>query len=103
MSNGSNSGSILVINAGSSSLKFGMYAEQNGEEELLYDGLAAGIGRGSGKLELKDTGGRVLRSVSCQLSSQGDVAPGDYAGGGRRAPGLPPLRAAAYAPGAGAY
>jgi acetate kinase len=63
-------GSILVINAGSSSLKFGLYPEQG---NALWDGLADGIGRGSGKLELKDNQGRVLRSERVAFSSEGDA------------------------------
>ncbi|MHB8734535.1 MAG: acetate/propionate family kinase [Terriglobales bacterium] len=66
-------GSILVINTGSSSLKFGLYAEQDGEEQLLLDGLADGIGRSSGKLELRDAHGRVLRSENLSFTSQGDA------------------------------
>ena len=45
-------GSILVINAGSSSLKYGLYARQNGEEQLLLGGPAGDIGLG-GELNLK--------------------------------------------------
>ena len=64
---------ILVINAGSSSLKFGLYARQDGEEQPRFDGLADGIGRGSGKVELKDAQGRVMRSENISLASQGDA------------------------------
>ena len=39
----------------------------------LFDGLADGIGRGSGKLELKDARGRVLRSENLSFASQGDA------------------------------
>jgi len=64
---------ILVINAGSSSLKFGLYVRDGGEERPLFDGLADGIGRGAGKLELKDDHGRILRSENVGLASQGDA------------------------------
>lgn len=64
---------ILVINTGSSSLKFGLYAEQDGEERPLFDGLAGGVGRSEGKLELKDADGRVLRSETLSFASQGDA------------------------------
>lgn len=66
-------GSVLVINTGSSSLKFGLYAERNREELLLFDGSAQGIGSGSGKLEFRDAHGRVLRSQSIRLGSQADA------------------------------
>jgi acetate kinase len=58
---------ILTINTGSSSLKFGIYLQRNGKEELQLDGLADGIGRDSGKLEIKDGAGRVLRSESARF------------------------------------
>lgn len=64
---------ILVINAGSSSLKFGLYMRDGSEERPLFDGLADGIGRGAGKLELKDEHGRILRSENVGLASQGDA------------------------------
>jgi acetate kinase len=64
-------GSILVINTGSSSLKFGIYEVQNGEERLLLDGLADGIGKSGGKIELKDATGRVLHSESGIFGSEG--------------------------------
>ena len=41
---------ILVINTGSSSLKLGLYAERDGQEHLLFDGLADGIGRAAARL-----------------------------------------------------
>ncbi len=64
---------ILVINTGSSSLKFGLYAERDGDERALFDGLADGIGGGSAKLELKDDRGRVLRSETLTIESEGDA------------------------------
>ncbi len=66
-------GPILVINTGSSSLKFGLFTEQGGEEHLQFDGLAEGIGLSSGKLELKDAQGRVLRSETRSFASESDA------------------------------
>ena len=51
-------GLILVINSGSSSLKIGLYRAQDGDEQLLLDGLANGIGQSTGTLELNDAQGR---------------------------------------------
>jgi acetate kinase len=65
--------SILVINTGSSSLKFGLYGVVGDEVELSLEGLADGIGRDGGKLELKDAGGHVLRSEDCKLATQGNA------------------------------
>ncbi len=66
-------GSILVINAGSSSLKFGLYEERDGEEHLRLDGSAEGVGRSTGKLELRDADGRALRSENLSFASAGDA------------------------------
>jgi acetate kinase len=66
-------GPILVINSGSSSLKFGLYVEDNREERAIVDGLADGIGRSAGKLELKDASGRVLRSESMRFASAAEA------------------------------
>src|ERR1700756_4817911 len=64
---------ILVINSGSSSLKFGLYAQRDGEEQAVLDGLADGIGRATGKLELKDAQGRTLRSGRMRFASEDDA------------------------------
>ena len=61
---------ILAINSGSSSLKFGLYVQRDGEEQAVLDGLADGIGRDSGKLELKDAQNRTLRSESVRFASE---------------------------------
>jgi acetate kinase len=52
----------LVVNTGSSSLKLGVYALRHGEEELLLDAMADGVGKGDSQLTLKDSHGKVLRS-----------------------------------------
>jgi acetate kinase len=65
--------SILVINTGSSSLKFGLYAEQNGTETLLFDGLADGIGETNGTLRVKNDAGRTVRSEQLNFASRHDA------------------------------
>ena len=65
--------SILVINSGSSSLKFGLYVQRDDEEQAVLDGLADGIGRDSGKLELKDAHGKTLRSESVRFASEDEA------------------------------
>ena len=64
---------ILIINSGSSSLKFGLYIERDGEEQPVLDGLADGIGRDNGKLELKDARGKTLRSESVRFASEDEA------------------------------
>jgi acetate kinase len=65
--------SIVVINTGSSSLKFGLYAQKNGDEQVLFDGLADGIGQSDGTLEVKDSAGKTLRSEKLSFSSRHDA------------------------------
>src|SRR5262249_25162873 len=64
---------ILVINSGSSSLKFGLYIERDGEEHSILDGLADGIGRSAGRLEVKDAQGRSLRAETANFKSGEDA------------------------------
>jgi acetate kinase len=61
---------ILVINTGSSSLKLGLYVEREGQEHLLFDGLADGIGRDSGTLTMRDADGQVVRSEALASTTQ---------------------------------
>ncbi len=51
---------ILVVNSGSSSLKFGVYALEGVEESLLFNGAVDSIGGSGGKLKLKDENGKPL-------------------------------------------
>jgi acetate kinase len=62
--------SILVINTGSSSLKFGLYTVTGSEPKLSLEGLADGIGQTTGKLELKDATGKVLHSEDHTFTTQ---------------------------------
>jgi acetate kinase len=64
---------ILVINSGSSSLKFGLYAEREGDERPLVEGEAEGIGHANGKLELRDSNSCILRSEESPFASQADA------------------------------
>jgi acetate kinase len=65
--------SILVINTGSSSLKFGLYILQDAEERPVLSGSADGIGRASAKLELKNEDGSTLRSENLNFASQAEA------------------------------
>jgi acetate kinase len=64
---------ILVINTGSSSLKFGLYTEHDGNERPFVQGEAEGIGRPGGKLELKDSAGQTILSEERRFTSQADA------------------------------
>jgi acetate kinase len=61
---------ILVINSGSSSLKFGVFVERGGEEHALVRGAADAIGSANGKLEIFDEQGKPIHQESHRLASQ---------------------------------
>jgi len=64
---------ILVLNSGSSSLKFGIYYRGASDEEPLLTGIAKGIGRGNGALEIRSSGGAPLLEREGILESQSDA------------------------------
>ena len=67
------SGAILVLNSGSSSLKFGLYGPGPTDEVLLFDGSADGIGRESGSLQIRAATGEDVLKQEHLLESQQDA------------------------------
>lgn len=67
------SGLILVLNSGSSSLKFGVYRQGDGDEEPLLAGSAEGIGHSDGALHIRSSDGTVIRHSNSVLESQSDA------------------------------
>src|SRR5215471_11596844 len=61
---------ILVINSGSSSLKFGLFVEKNGDEQPVFRGMADAIGSDHGKLEIFDARGNSVFKEERRLDSQ---------------------------------
>jgi acetate kinase len=61
---------ILAINSGSSTLKFGLFTNESGEERALLRGSAEGIGKDHGSLEVKDGNGRTVLSEDQKYASQ---------------------------------
>ncbi len=51
---------ILVLNSGSSSIKFSVYEAGDGERRKLHEGAVDGIGTDLGKFWIKDAGGNKL-------------------------------------------
>ena len=51
---------VLVLNSGSSSIKFSVYEAGNGERRKLHEGAVDGIGTDLGKFWIKDADGRKL-------------------------------------------
>jgi len=67
---------VLVLNSGSSSIKFSVYEAGNGERTKLVEGAVDGIGTDQGKFWIKNAAGKKLvdqtpalpnRSVAFQL------------------------------------
>ena len=51
---------VLVLNSGSSSIKFSVYEAGNGERARLFEGAVDGIGTDLGKFWIKDAAGKKL-------------------------------------------
>jgi len=51
---------VLVLNSGSSSIKFSVYEAGNGERTRLHEGAVDGIGTDLGKFWIKDAEGKKL-------------------------------------------
>jgi acetate kinase len=65
MANAYQAHTVLAINAGSSSLKFGLYAVGAGQAEILVSGEADAIGAASGTLSVEDpTGAPIVSEVA---------------------------------------
>jgi acetate kinase len=87
MSDTANVQTILVLNSGSSSLKFGLFkaaqddqgdqpdrgARGASDETLLLEGSAEGIGRPDGRLQIKSGDGNVLLQSAHVMQSQTDA------------------------------
>jgi acetate kinase len=61
---------ILVLNSGSSSLKFGIYSRGTSDEQSLLTGSADGIGRDNGSLHIRSADGTSLLQRECIHESQ---------------------------------
>jgi acetate kinase len=64
---------ILVLNSGSSSLKFGIYRRRTSDEEPVLTGSAEGIGRGDGTLNIRASDGKMLEARETIHESQSDA------------------------------
>ncbi|WP_158748335.1 acetate/propionate family kinase [Acidobacterium sp. S8] len=64
---------VFVVNSGSSSLKFGIFVERDGDEHAIIRGNADAIGSDNGKLEVEDAAGKVLLRETQRFESQQDA------------------------------
>ncbi len=61
---------VLVLNSGSSSIKFSIYEAGNGERRKLYEGAVDGIGTEQGKFWIKDANGTKIADQSPALPNR---------------------------------
>ena len=64
---------VLVLNSGSSSIKFSIYEASDGRRERLYEGAVDGIGTDQGKFWIKDAGGKKLVDQTPSLPNLSDA------------------------------
>jgi acetate kinase len=64
---------VLVLNSGSSSLKFGVYRRSADDEEPLLTGSAQGIGHSNGALHIRSSDGSELVARESIVESQDDA------------------------------
>ena len=64
------SGQVLVVNSGSSSLKFGLFTERGADETADFSGGVDGIGQRNGKLRIFDGNQKTLLDESFTSASQ---------------------------------
>jgi acetate kinase len=74
MTNARPRSSVLALNSGSSSLKFGLYGIEATNAKVLLSGEAASIGGRDGKFWAKDESGKVLVSESAKFETHLDAA-----------------------------
>jgi acetate kinase len=61
---------ILVLNSGSSSIKFSFYEAREDKRKLLFEGAVEGIGTDQGKFWITDAGGKTLVDQAPALPSR---------------------------------
>jgi acetate kinase len=64
---------ILVLNSGSSSLKFGLYRVGSARTEMLISGEAESIGDKDGEFHAQDSHNKTLLHETAAIPNQGDV------------------------------
>jgi acetate kinase len=73
MTNARPHSSVLALNSGSSSLKFGLYQIESSVPQVLLSGEAESIGNGQGKFWAKDANDKPLVSESANFETQQDA------------------------------
>ncbi len=65
--------SLLALNSGSSSLKYGLFLAEQGEVRLAYRGAVEGIGTGQGRQWMRSAEGQELSDDGHAISEQADA------------------------------
>jgi acetate kinase len=73
MTNAEPHSSVLALNSGSSSLKFGLYRVESSVPKVLLSGEAESIGNGQGKFRAKDANDKPVVDESANFGSQQDA------------------------------
>jgi acetate kinase len=87
---------ILVINSGSSSIKFSLFEAEEREPKPLYDGEIAGIGTETPRLKFRDADGKDLNGGRDGIKAQTEVEAIALVIATVNAPGLPNVTAVGY-------
>jgi acetate kinase len=87
---------ILVINSGSSSIKFSLFEAGEGEPRSLFEGEVAGIGGEKGTFKFRDADGRDLSRGRPEIKAETPVEAIGLVVDAVSGPGLPKVEAVGY-------
>jgi acetate kinase len=87
---------ILVINSGSSSIKFSLFDSETGEPRSLFEGEVTGIGGAKAEFKFRDTDGLDLSGGRKEVKAGTPVEAIGLVVGAVSAPGLPKVDAVGY-------
>jgi acetate kinase len=87
---------ILVINSGSSSIKFSLFEAGEGEPRSLFEGEVAGIGGEKGTFKFRDADGRDLSRGRPEVKAETPVEAIGLVVDAVSGPGLPKVEAVGY-------
>ncbi len=87
---------ILVINSGSSSIKFSLFETGEGETRSLFEGEVTGIGRADAGFKFRDAEGRDLSGGRKTVKAETPLEAIGVVVGAVSGPGLPKVEAVGY-------
>jgi acetate kinase len=87
---------ILVINSGSSSIKFSLFDSERGEPRSLFEGEVTGIGGAKAAFKFRDADGRDLSEGRKEVKAGTPVEAIGLVVGAVSQPGLPKVEAVGY-------